>query len=83
MKNYKLIISLMSGTSLDGVDGLLVKIFDDCSFEFIETHSIDYSLALKEKILLACNNRANTKDITTCWNAIKYSKESTSCLIFS
>lgn len=63
MKNYKLIISLMSGTSLDGVDGLLVKIFNDRSFEFVETHSVDYSDELKEKILIACNNNASTKDI--------------------
>lgn len=63
MKNYKLAISLMSGTSLDGVDGLLVKIFEDNSFEFVATHTLCYSPEIKEKILSACNNKANTKDV--------------------
>ena len=42
MKNYKMIISLMSGTSVDSIDSCLLKIFDDLSFEIIDSYEFCY-----------------------------------------
>ena len=63
MKNYKMIISLMSGTSVDSVDSCLLKIFDDLSFEIIDSYSLDYPVEIKKKILALANNIGSIKDV--------------------
>ena len=63
MKNYKMIVSLMSGTSVDSIDACLLKIFDDLSFEIIDSYSLDYPVEIKKKILSLANNIGNTKDV--------------------
>ncbi len=62
-KNYKTIISMMSGTSLDGIDACLLKIFDDLTFEIIDSTSFEYPVEVKNRILLAANNKADTQEI--------------------
>ena len=63
MKNFKTIISMMSGTSIDGIDACLVKIFDNLSFEVIDNHSLDYPQEIKEKLFALANNNGNVKDV--------------------
>lgn len=62
-KNYKTIISMMSGTSLDGIDACLVNIYEDLSFEILDSHSLEYPVIVRERLLLAANNNASTEDI--------------------
>lgn len=62
-KNCKTAIGMMSGTSLDGIDACLLKIFDDFSYEVIDCHSIDYPTEVRDKLFEAANNNAHTKDI--------------------
>ena len=64
MKNYKTIISLMSGTSIDSIDACLFKLnTKDLSFEIIDSYSLDYPKEIKEKILELCNNKGNISDL--------------------
>lgn len=56
-------ISMMSGTSLDGIDACLVKISNSLSVEVIDTYSLDYPHDVKELIMACANNIANTSDI--------------------
>ena len=62
-KNYKTAIGMMSGTSVDGIDAVLVKIDSDFNFEIIDTHTLDYPKQIRENILAIANNNAATKDI--------------------
>lgn len=62
-KNYKTCVSMMSGTSLDGIDTCLVKIYEDLSFKILDSHSIDYPFEVREKLLETANNNASTSDI--------------------
>lgn len=63
MKNFKTIVSLMSGTSVDSIDSCLLKIFDDLSFEIIDSYSLDYPVEIKKKILSLANNIGNIRDV--------------------
>lgn len=63
MVNYKTIISMMSGTSVDSVDACLLRIYDNLSFEVIDSYSLEYEDEIKNKILLLANNNADVKDI--------------------
>ena len=63
MKNYKTIISMMSGTSLDAIDACLLKIFDDLKFEVIDNYSLEYPAEIKNKLLELANNDGNVKDV--------------------
>ena len=62
-QEYKTIISLMSGTSIDDIDAVCVKIFEDLSFEIISSYSVEYPKEIREKIFEAVENRASTSDI--------------------
>lgn len=53
----------MSGTSVDSIDACLLKIFDDLSFEIIDSYSLDYPVEIKKKILSLANNIGNIKDV--------------------
>lgn len=63
MKNYKTIISMMSGTSLDSIDACLLNIFEDLSFEVIDSYSLEYPDSVRKKLLELANNKGNVKDI--------------------
>lgn len=63
MKNYKTIISMMSGTSLDSIDACLLKIYDDLSFEIIDNYSLDYPKEIRTKLLNLANNNGDIKDV--------------------
>lgn len=63
MKNYKTIISLMSGTSLDSIDACLLRIFNDLSFEVIDSFSLDYPFDVRNKLLNLANNQGTVKDV--------------------
>ncbi len=63
MKNFKKIISLMSGTSIDSIDGLLVKIYDDLSFEIIGEHSLNYPSEVREMIFKTVNDNVKISQL--------------------
>lgn len=63
MKDYKTIISLMSGTSLDTVDACLVRIYNDLKFEVIDSFSLEYPQKIREKLLNLANNNGDVKDV--------------------
>ena len=63
MKNYKTIISMMSGTSIDSIDACLLRIFDDLKFEIIDSNSLEYPKEIRQKLLEMANNKADVKDV--------------------
>ena len=64
MKNTcKTIISMMSGTSLDGIDACLLKIFDDLKFEIIDNYSLEYPIEVRKKLFNLANNIGDIKDV--------------------
>ena len=63
MKKYKTIISMMSGTSLDAIDACIVKIFNDFSFEIIDSYSLYYPENTRNKLLNLANNKGTVSDI--------------------
>ena len=63
MNNFKTIISMMSGTSVDSIDACLVRIYDDLKFEVIDSCSIEYPFAIRQKILNLANNDGDVKDV--------------------
>ena len=63
MKNYKTIISMMSGTSLDAIDACLIKIFDNYKFEIIESYSQPYNEEIRNKLLNLANNKGKVEDV--------------------
>ena len=54
---------MMSGTSLDSIDACLLKIFDDLSFEIIESYSLEYPTETRKKLLQIANNNGNIQDV--------------------
>ncbi len=63
MKNYKTIISMMSGTSVDSVDACLVNIYEDLTFKVIDSYSLEYPNDVRAKILELANNIGDVKDV--------------------
>lgn len=53
----------MSGTSLDSIDACLLKIFDDLSFEVLDSHSLDYPKEIRAKLFELANNKGDVKDV--------------------
>jgi anhydro-N-acetylmuramic acid kinase len=73
LKNYwnkfqpeeKLVVGLMSGTSADGIDACLVKIFPDFSIKFIDGIVYEYPENIRIKIFEIFRGQASIEDI--CW----------------
>lgn len=63
MNNYKTIIAMMSGTSLDGIDACLIRIFDDLSFEIKDSYSLKYPAQIRKKLLSLANNNGKVSDV--------------------
>ncbi len=53
----------MSGTSIDSIDALVVKIFDDLSFEIIDSYSLPYAPSVREMIFRTVNNNSKVSDV--------------------
>lgn len=56
-------IGMMSGTSLDGIDAVLLSINDEFQFNIINSHSLEYPQEVKDKLFEIANNDGSTKDI--------------------
>ena len=63
MKNYKTVISMMSGTSLDGIDACLLNIYEDLTFKIIDSYSLEYEKEIRDKLYNLANNNADVKDV--------------------
>jgi len=61
----KIVISLMSGTSVDGIDACLAKINPDLSFEIIDSLVWDYPENIRQNIFKIFENKASLEEI--CW----------------
>ena len=62
-RSYKTAIGMMSGTSMDGIDACLVKIYDDFKFELVTNHTVLYPEEIRYKLLQIANNKGDTEDI--------------------
>ena len=51
----RLAVGLMSGTSLDGIDAALVRIYDDDRFELVEFLTQPYTPAQRAWLLSLCD----------------------------
>lgn len=59
----KTAIGMMSGTSLDGIDAVLIKIDDEFDFDVLECGTLDYPKEIREKLLELANNKGSVKDV--------------------
>lgn len=62
-KSFYTIISMMSGTSMDGTDACLVRIYDDFSHEVLNSYSLEYPDELRKRLLNAAVNNASVSDV--------------------
>lgn len=62
-KDFKTAIGMMSGTSMDGIDACIVRIYDNFEFEIEGSHTLAYPEEIKDKLLDIANNQSNTKDV--------------------
>ena len=63
VRTYKTAIGMMSGTSMDGIDAALVRIYDDFGFEILNTHTLDYPKEIQKKLFEIANDKGKTSDI--------------------
>lgn len=64
-KQSKLVVGLMSGTSVDGIDACLVRINPDFTVEVISSLVLGYPDNIREKIFSLFNDKIDT--YTLCW----------------
>ncbi len=62
-KDKAICISMMSGTSLDGVDAVLVSISNDLKIEILGEFSLEYPSEIKSKLFDLANNKGDVKDV--------------------
>ena len=62
-KKFYTVISMMSGTSMDGTDACLVRIYDDFSHELLNSFSLEYPDELRKRLLKAAVNNASVSDV--------------------
>lgn len=62
-KKNKLAIGMMSGTSMDGIDAVLVCLEENFAFEVLCTYSLKYPKDVELKLLEIANDKGSTKDI--------------------
>ena len=62
-KNFYNIISLMSGTSMDGTDACLVRLSDDYYFEILSSFSLEYKPELRKKLLDVAVGNGTVQDV--------------------
>lgn len=62
-KDFYNVISIMSGTSMDGADACLIKISGNYDYEIINSHTISYPYELKNELMKAALGKATTSDI--------------------
>jgi len=60
-----IVIGLMSGTSVDGIDACLVKIYPDFSFEIIDSLVWNYPENIRQNIFKIFENKTSVEEI--CW----------------
>ena len=61
----KLVVGLMSGTSVDGIDAALVRIIEDqegIETELVEFASLDFDQQMRQEILVCCDPKQGTVD---------------------
>lgn len=58
-----IVIGLMSGTSVDGVDACLVEVFPDFSFKIIETSAWDYPENIRRNIFKIIETETSAEEI--------------------
>lgn len=63
MKDYKTVISMMSGTSADSTDACLLNIYKNDKFEIIDSLSLEYPKEIRERILKLANNMGDIKEV--------------------
>lgn len=62
-KNFYNIISMMSGTSMDGTDACLVRLSEDFSFEILDSFSLEYKSELRKKLLDVAVGNGTVQDV--------------------
>ena len=62
-KKELLVVGLMSGTSLDGIDAVLIKIREDLSFDFLGGIVYEYSQNMKNRIKALFNPQITAEEI--------------------
>lgn len=53
----------MSGTSMDGTDACLIRLSDDCSFDIINSYSLEYKPELRKKLLDLAVGKGSVEDV--------------------
>ena len=54
---------MMSGTSIDSIDACLLKIYDDLTFEILESYSLEYPEDIRHMLYELANNRGSVQDV--------------------
>lgn len=62
-KDNAICISMMSGTSLDGVDAALISVSKDLKVEILGDFSLEYPLEIRAKLFELANNQGDVKDV--------------------
>ncbi|MSP64979.1 MAG: anhydro-N-acetylmuramic acid kinase, partial [Bacteroidetes bacterium] len=72
-KNNKIVVGLMSGTSVDGIDAAVISIKGkgvSTKFKLLSFETVTYPKKIKELILLNSNPGKGTVDIISSLNVV-------------